>query len=94
MLRDFPTWIVYVQAGLFGWFLYAFLIPFWAAFPIVILGAKGAFALLCTYLVAFPVAKLVARRQPWYRKAAEEIRTKGRATIGGFTVGSGGKSSS
>jgi MFS family permease len=24
VLRDFPTWIVYVQAGLFGWFLYAF----------------------------------------------------------------------
>jgi len=75
-----------------GWFLYVFLIPFWATFPIVVLGAKGAFALLSTYLVAFPVAKLVARRQPWYRKAAEEIRTKGRARIGGFTVGSGGSS--
>ena len=39
-------------------------------FPIVIVGPQGAFALLATYLVGFPVAKLVARRQPWYEKAA------------------------
>lgn len=76
-----------------GWFLYAFLIPFWAMFPIVIVGPKGAFALLATYLVAFPIAKLVARRQPWYHKAALEMKTKGRATIGGITVSSGGSSS-
>jgi uncharacterized protein len=29
-----------------GWFLYFFLIPFWAMFPIVILGAQGALVLL------------------------------------------------
>jgi uncharacterized protein len=77
-----------------GWFLYLFLIPFWATFPTVILGPRGAFALLATYLVVFPVAKLVARRQPWYHKAAEELRTKGRATVSGFTIGSGGSSGS
>lgn len=77
-----------------GWFLYLFLIPFWATFPAVVVGTKGAFALLATYLVAFPVAKLIARRQPWYEKAAHELRTKGRATVGGFTIGSGGSSGS
>ena len=29
-----------------GWFLYLFLIPFWAMFPIVILGVKGALVVL------------------------------------------------
>jgi uncharacterized protein len=75
-----------------GWFLYAFLIPFWAMFPTVVVGPKGAFALLGTYLVAFPIAKLIVRRQPWYEKAAQELKTKGSATVGGFTITSGGSS--
>jgi uncharacterized protein len=77
-----------------GWFLYAFLIPFWAIFPAVVVGPKGAFTLLGTYLVAFPIAKLIVRRQPWYVTAAQELKTKGSAKIGGFTITSGGSSSS
>jgi len=75
-----------------GWFLYAFLIPFWAMFPIVIVGSKGAFGLLVTYLTVVPIAKLIARRQPWYHKAALDLKSKGRATVGGFTITSGGSS--
>jgi uncharacterized protein len=76
-----------------GWFLYAFLIPFWAMFPTVVVGPQGALAFLATYVVGFPIAKLIARRQPWYQKAALELKTKGHATVGGFTIGSGGSSS-
>lgn len=72
-----------------GWFLYFFLIPFWAMFPIVIVGTAGALKLLLTYLVGFPVAKLLLRNTDWYSKAALGLRTKGHATIGGFTVSSG-----
>lgn len=77
-----------------GWFLYVFLIPFWAMFPIVVVGTTGALYLFGTYLVAFPIAKLIVSRQPWYEKAKRDIKTKGSATIGGFTVGgrSGGSS--
>lgn len=77
-----------------GWFLYFFLIPFWAMFPIVVLGTTGALYLFGTYLVAFPIAKLIVSRQPWYEKAKKDIKAKGTATIGGFTVGgrSGGSS--
>ncbi len=77
-----------------GWFLYFFLIPFWAMFPIVVVGTKGALWLLGTYLVAFPVAKILVSRMPWYEKAKNDIKTKGSARIGGFTVGgsSGGSS--
>lgn len=77
-----------------GWFLYLFLIPFWAMFPIIVVGAKGAMALLATYLVAFPSAKLIIGRSEWYKKARKDMKTKGRATIGGFTFTSGGSSSS
>jgi len=77
-----------------GWFLYFFLIPFWAMFPIVVVGTTGALYLFGTYLVVFPIAKILVSRQPWYEKARQDIKTKGSATIGGFTVGgrSGGSS--
>jgi len=77
-----------------GWFLYFFLIPFWAMFPIVVVGTTGALWLFGTYLVAFPIAKLIVSRQPWYEKAKQDIKTKGTAQIGGFTLTSGGGSSS
>lgn len=77
-----------------GWFLYFFLIPFWAMFPIVVVGTKGALYLLGTYVIGFPIAKLIVSRMPWYEKAQRDIKTKGTASIGGFTVGgsSGGSS--
>jgi uncharacterized protein len=77
-----------------GWFLYVFLIPFWAMFPIIVVGTTGAFYLLITYVVVYPVAKLVLRRSDWYKKAAHDLRTKGKASIGGFSISSGGSGSS
>lgn len=77
-----------------GWFLYFFLIPFWAMFPIMVVGTTGALCCLITYLVVFPIAKLVLKNTGWYIKAQNDLRTKGQASIGGFTVTSGGSSSS
>lgn len=75
-----------------GWFLYVFLIPFWAMFPIIIVGSSGALTLLITYLIVYPVAKLILRNTAWYKKAGNDLRTKGRASIGGFSIASGGSS--
>ena len=72
-----------------GWFLYFFLIPFWATFPIIVLGTSGAFTCLITYLIAFPVIKLLLKNSDWYKKAKLDLRTKGRASIGGFSMSSG-----
>ena len=77
-----------------GWFLYFFLIPFWAMFPIVVVGTTGALTLLGTYLVGFPIAKLIVSRMPWYEKAKRDIKTKGTTSIGGFTLGGSSGSSS
>lgn len=73
-----------------GWFLYFFLIPFWAVFPMIVVGTTGALILVAAYLVGFPLAKILVRRKPWYVKAAADLRAKGRASIGGFTISGGG----
>ncbi len=77
-----------------GWFLYFFLIPFWAMFPIIVLGSAGAFICLITYLIVFPITKLMIKNTDWYKKAKKDLRTKGRASIGGFRISSGGSSRS
>lgn len=76
-----------------GWFLYLFLIPFWAMFPIIVVGTTGAMILLGIYLVAYPTSKIIIGRTAWYRKARRHLKTKGSARIGGFTITSGGSSS-
>ncbi len=76
-----------------GWFLYFFLIPFWAMFPMVVVGERGALWIVGTYLVGFPVAKLWARAQPWYAKAAADLKKNGKADVGGWVITSGGSSS-
>jgi len=76
-----------------GWFLYVFLIPFWAMFPMIVVGVKGALVLLAIYVVGYPIAKLILSRQDWYVKAAKEMKSKGSTSIGGFVLSSGGSSS-
>jgi uncharacterized protein len=76
-----------------GWFLYFFLIPFWAMFPIIVVGTAGALKLLVVYLVGFPLAKILIARRPWYTNAQHDLKTKGQARIGGFTLGGHSSSS-
>ena len=77
-----------------GWFLYVFLIPFWAMFPIIVIGPKATVGVLALYVIGYPIAKLILARQPWYAKAAAEMKAKGTTTIGGMVITSGGSSSS
>jgi uncharacterized protein len=76
-----------------GWFIYAFMIPFWAIFPIIIVGSRPTLYLLATYLIGYPMAKLSLGRQEWYKKSARELKTSGRTSFGGFVMTSGGGSS-
>lgn len=77
-----------------GWFLYLFLIPFWAMFPIIIFGTRGALICLISYVTIFPTVKLAVRNTDWYKKARRDLRKKGKASIGGFTFGSRSSSGS
>ncbi|MHC1731343.1 MAG: YgcG family protein [Bacteroidales bacterium] len=78
----------------FGWFMYLFLIPFWAMFPVVVLGTRGALVCFILYLVIYPASKLYLKRTEWYKKAKEDLKNKGKASIGGFTFTSGGSGGS
>lgn len=78
----------------FGWFLYIFLIPFWATFPIMVIGTKATLVVFLIYLIGYPLAKLYMRTTPWYKKAKNDLRTKGKASIGGFSISSGGSGGS
>ena len=71
-----------------GWFLYFFLIPFWAMFPIVVFGGEGAFRCLVAYVVGFPIIKLTVRNTKWYKKAKKSARRKGRKSTGVFGMSS------
>lgn len=61
-----------------GWFMYLFLIPFWAMFPIAIIGFGATMVVLAIYLVAFPVAKLLLPRSEWYKKRQLQSASSGR----------------
>lgn len=75
-----------------GWFLYLFLIPFWAMFPMVIVEPQFAVYILGAYVIGFPIAKLIVRGQPWYAKAAKELKKSGTTRVGGMVITSGGSS--
>lgn len=86
--------VVGVMTPGMGWFLYLFLIPFWAMFPLVVLGSRPTLFVLATYVIGFPIAKLIVGKQPWYTKAAADLKSKGSAHVGGWVISSGGSSSS
>ena len=77
-----------------GWFLYVFLIPFYAMFPVLVLGIKGAFVCFILYLFGFPLVKLYCKKTEWYKKAQTDLRTKGSGSVGGFRFSSGSSGSS
>jgi len=84
---------IFTFTGLFttgcaGWFLYAFLIPFYAIFPMAVLGVKGGVTALGTYVIAFPILKMIVSKTPWGRRMASKVgtsQTKG----GGWSSSSG-----
>lgn len=87
------TFIGLVTPGGMGWFLYVFLIPFWSMFPMALFGSSAALGIVGAYGIGYPLARLFITRMPWYRKAREDIKTKGFASIGGMTIRPGGSGS-
>jgi uncharacterized protein len=95
---------IFTVLGLFvpgcgGWFLYAFLIPFYAAFPLVVLGTSAGLLVLGVYAIGFPILKLVLGKTEWGSKMAKKMANtsggKGSWSSGsGWSTGSGGGRSS
>ena len=72
-----------------GWFLYVFLIPFWAMFPIIVIGPKATVVLLAAYVIGYPIAKLVLRAHAVVPKSLAGHEDQGNRHGGryGFHVG-------
>ncbi|MFH1195268.1 MAG: TPM domain-containing protein [bacterium] len=51
------TWIF--SKGCMSWFLYIFLIPFYATFPVFIIGVVPGLTLLGIYIVGYPLIKII-----------------------------------
>ncbi len=69
------TFVGLIAPGCGGWFLYAFLVPFYATFPTILLGVKGGLTLLGVYMVAFPILKLMLRKTPWGERMSKKMGT-------------------
>ncbi|MBI3289011.1 MAG: TPM domain-containing protein [Elusimicrobia bacterium] len=80
-----------VPAGGGGWFLYFFLIPFWAAFPMAIWGARIGMGCLLSHLIGFPILKMILPKTEWAKRASKGIRVSSGG--GGWSSGSSGFSS-
>lgn len=77
----------------FGWFVYVFMIPFWAMFPMAVFGSKAGIICLAAYLVLFPVSKFLIRNTDMYKHAKNNYREGGSVFGGsGFSSGSSGSS--
>jgi uncharacterized protein len=87
------TFIALFSKGCAGWGLYAFLIPFYATFPLLILGITGGVGLLGLYIIGMPVAKLILGKSAWGQTKMMKWQSKRGRTGGGWSMGSGWGSS-
>lgn len=83
---------VFTAIGLFtpgcaGWFLYAFLIPFYATFPMFILGSTFGIGLVGIFVVGMPIAKVLIGRSDFGKRMATRMGKTGGS--GGWSGGSG-----
>jgi uncharacterized protein len=77
-----------VTKGCAAWFLYAFLIPFYAIFPGLVFGGGTAIGILATYVVGFPILKLIFNKMGWTKTFESSGGSSGRSG-GGWTSSSG-----
>ncbi|MBY0432802.1 MAG: TPM domain-containing protein [Cyclobacteriaceae bacterium] len=96
------TYSALFTKGCAGWGLYGFLAPFYGIFPGLALGNSSAgLGILGTYLVAFPILKLILARTAWGQRVAQQMeesaknnrnRGGGWSSGGGWFMGGGGSS--
>jgi uncharacterized protein len=90
---------VFEMAGLVtpgtGWALYFFLIPFWAIFPMALLGSKIGAGFLGTHLIGFPILKMILPKTEWGQRMARNIHSHSSGSGGSYGTGGfmGGSSS-
>ncbi|MCI0750593.1 MAG: TPM domain-containing protein [Flammeovirgaceae bacterium] len=75
--------------GCFGWGLYAFLLPFYAFFPWIVIGTFAGIVLFIVYAVTVPIVRIIISRNPKLK-----AKFKGWNSSGGSSSGSSRSSGS
>jgi uncharacterized protein len=84
------TLVAFATQGCAGWFLYAFLLPFWGVFPAASLGPNVGLPMFGLYAIGLPLAKIFFPKSTWGMNIIKKI-----GPIGGLSSGGrGGWSSS
>lgn len=83
------TTIGILAPGCAGWFVYVFLIPFYALFPLIIVGTNWVIGILIVYLIAFPLLKILLPKTAWGKKAVKNFTGSGGTRGGSWSAGSG-----
>jgi len=87
------TFIALFSKGCAGWGLYAFLIPFYATFPLFILGLTAGVGVLALYIIGMPIAKLILGKSAWGQAKMMKWQSTRTGTGTGWSMGSGWGSS-
>ena len=87
ILGIFTALGLFVQ-GCTGWFLYAFLIPFYAVFPMVIFGVSGGLMVLSIYAIGVPIVKVLMSKTEWGKRMAKKMNNAKRSGGSGWSSGS------
>jgi uncharacterized protein len=89
--------VALVAPGGVGWFLYLFLVPFYAAFPTAMFPPWGGVIVAGTWIILFPIARTLLntpqgkefrKRRGWVMSSGDGGRWRGSG--GGFSSGSSG----
>lgn len=59
------TFFALFSSGCAGWGLYAFLIPFWSIFPMIVVGVDADLVVAVIYIIGMPIAKIILGRSAW-----------------------------
>ena len=78
-----------LSPGCAGWFLYVFLIPFYALFPMMILGTSAGIGILIGYLIIFPLLKFLLPQTAWGNRVTKKLSGSGKSGGGRWSGGSG-----
>jgi len=86
------TFLLLFTSGFHVIFLYLFLIPFWAVFPMIVVGTKGCLAILVIYLFGIPAAKIFFKKSIEGKKIFKKFSKFASAGSSSGTSGSSGSS--
>ena len=80
------TYAGLASKGCASWFLYVFLIPFYALFPHVAVGYSAGLGILGTYIIGYPILRAIFKKKGWID---ESNNSGGSSSGGGWSSGSG-----